>query len=113
MSTDPSVLTLDELSRRLRTLSQRPLRNGAELIEWHAAAADLRQRLEAAPAAVVDLVPHFVWHYLADADIRMNDAGYRQDQEQQLESVLTKLAQSGSNPPLAPTPKNGAAQRPR
>jgi hypothetical protein len=34
--------------------------------------------------------PHEIWHFLADADIRARDAGYRKYQEQIVTDYLTK-----------------------
>jgi hypothetical protein len=36
-------------------------------------------------------MPHFTWHYLADADIRSRDEAYRRSQERDLEAVLPRL----------------------
>jgi hypothetical protein len=48
-------------------------------------------RLLARPRGLVGEMPHFIWHYLADADIRSRDEAYRRSQERDLEAVLPRL----------------------
>lgn len=36
-------------------------------------------------------VPHFLWHYLADADIRMKDEEYAEMQNRRIDLVLQHL----------------------
>jgi hypothetical protein len=36
-------------------------------------------------------VPHLVWHYLADADIRLKDSLYAVDQTRQLMEIVQLL----------------------
>jgi hypothetical protein len=46
---------------------------------WYAESERVQREV---PQRYPDLeYPHEVWHFLADADIRARDAGYRQDQE--------------------------------
>jgi hypothetical protein len=81
-------MTLNEFSRKLRELANRPVRTQHELDDWQAAARDLEASIS---GDLPDRIPHFVWHYLADADIRFREEGYRLDQEQQLEATLREL----------------------
>lgn len=55
---------------------------------WNRQADAIRQLLEG-DAALADSVPHFVWHYLADFDIRRKDATYRAKQMGQLFEVIS------------------------
>lgn len=81
-------MTIAGFCRQLRELAQRELNTAADLKEWHAAARELEASLS---ADLADRVPHFVWHYLADVDIRFRDEVYREDQEQRLKVALKEL----------------------
>ena len=84
--TDPSF---DEtLITALRALAARPLTNRKELAAWRVEADRFEQSLT---PEQTDAVPQFVWHYLADADIRLRNPGYRADQERQLEQAIREL----------------------
>jgi len=78
----------DTLITALRALAARPVTNRKELAAWRAEADRLEQSLTPEQA---DSVPQFVWHYLADADIRLRNPGYRADQERQLEQAIREL----------------------
>jgi hypothetical protein len=78
----------EALITALRELSARPVTNRKELAAWRVEADRLEQSLTPEQA---DGVPQFVWHYLADADIRLRNPGYRADQERQLEQALREL----------------------
>jgi hypothetical protein len=91
--TDP---TFDEtLITALKELAARPVTNRKELAAWRAEADRLEQSLTPEQA---DGVPQFVWHYLADADIRLRNPGYRADQERQLEQALRELGPRAHKP---------------
>ncbi|HEY8122617.1 MAG TPA: hypothetical protein VII78_14940 [Myxococcota bacterium] len=72
----------------LEKLAAKKVTNRKELDAWRAAAEKLERGLSPEQA---DSVPHFVWHYLGDADIRLRNATYRKDQERRLEKVLREL----------------------
>ena len=72
----------------LRALAARPLTNRKELAAWRVEADRFEESLTPEQS---DAVPDFVWHYLADADIRLRNAGFRADQERRLERVFRKL----------------------
>ena len=73
----------------LESLAARRVTNRKELAAWRLEADRLEQSLTPEQA---DAVPHFVWHYLGDADIRLRNPGYSADQGRRLEQVLRKLA---------------------
>jgi hypothetical protein len=79
---------MNEFLRRLRALARRPVRTPRELSNWQASADDLLAWIRTPPGDVADAVPHFVWHYLSDADHRLRDQKYRVEQEKELEAVL-------------------------
>jgi hypothetical protein len=80
-----------EIAQRLRKLSRLPLARPDDLDDWYAAATEFRAWLSSAPARVADGLPHSVWHYLQDADIRVRDAIYRDQQNLELAAVLESL----------------------
>jgi hypothetical protein len=84
-------MTLYEIARRLRELAAVSPASAGELPAWYAAAKEFEGWLHTKPAQLLDRVPHFVWHYLADADIRSKDAAYRRQQERELAVVLAEL----------------------
>jgi hypothetical protein len=57
-----------------------------ELSQWYALA---RGRLE--EHELLRDAPHFLWHYLADADIRMKDEKYAEVQSRRINLVLEHL----------------------
>ncbi len=87
-----SVPTFDELLiTALESLAARPVTNRKELAAWQLHAGRLEQSFTPEQA---DALPSFVWHYLADADIRLRNPGYRAEQESQLKRVLGELGSS-------------------
>jgi hypothetical protein len=83
--------SLHEIAGRLRELAPISPTNAGELQAWYAAAKEFEDWLRAKPAHLLDQVPHFIWHYLADADIRSRDEAYRRHQERELAVVLAQL----------------------
>ena len=85
----------ERLLNALQTLAARPLTNRKELAEWRREADRLEESLT---PEQVDSVPDFVWHYLADADIRLRNSGYRADQERRLQRVFRELRPGAQKP---------------
>lgn len=54
-----------------------------ELLQWYEQARSFQE------SSLLTWAPHFVWHYLADADIRMRDDVYA---ELQTRRIITMLA---------------------
>ncbi len=86
---------LHEVVERLHRLAAISPTSTGELKTWYAAAQEFRDWLSTKPAQLIDRVPHFVWHYLDDADIRSKDEVYRRDQERELAAVLARLEGDG------------------
>ena len=63
-----------------------------ELNQWY----DQAQHLIDGPLKVIG-VPHFLWHYLSDADIRMKDDEYAEMQNDRVKTLLQHL-RSGTMP---------------
>lgn len=76
------------LINALQTLAASPLTNRKELAAWRLEANRLEESFTPEQA---DSMPHFVWHYLGDADIRLRNAGYRADQERRLQQLFREL----------------------
>jgi hypothetical protein len=91
--TDPSFN--EYLITALQTLAARPLTNRKELAAWRIEANRLEESFTPDQA---DSVPDFVWHYLADADIRLRNAGFRADQERRLEQVFRNFRPQALKP---------------
>lgn len=86
MTDDPDF---DEtLISALRALAARPLTNRKELAACRLESDRIEQSLTPEQA---DSIPQFIWHYLADADIRLRNPAYRADQERQLEQALREI----------------------
>jgi hypothetical protein len=83
-----SGINVTEFCRKLRELARRPVNTHDDLDEWRALARELEASIS---ADLADRIPHFVWHYLTDADIRFREEGYRHDQEQELEAALKEV----------------------
>jgi len=78
----------ETLISALQAIAALPLTNRKELAAWRLEADRLEESLTAEQA---DTVPDFVWHYLADADIRLRNPSYRADQERRLQQVFRDL----------------------
>ena len=85
----------ETLIAALEKLAAKKLTNRKDLAAWKLAAEKLEQGLTPEQA---DSVPHFVWHYLGDADIRLRNASYRKDQERRLERVIRELGPRSHRP---------------
>jgi len=93
MTDNPSLN--ERLISALQALAALPVTNRKQLAAWKLEADQLEQSLTEDEA---DFVPQFVWHYLADADIRLRNPGYRADQERQLEQALRELGPRAHKP---------------
>jgi len=93
---DPTSFN-ENLIHALRRLAARPLTNRKELAAWQLEADRLEESFTPEQA---ESVPHFVFHYLADADIRLRNAGFRADQERRLEQVYRELGPRTHKPSI-------------
>lgn len=78
------------LIRDLEELRRLPLTSKAELKAYYRRVReiDLRSR------ALRSEIPHLVWHYTADGDIRLKDPAYAVIQERELDEALKELRES-------------------
>ena len=88
-----------ELGRQLRALAETSPLSRSDLAAWHKRSCNLELSLRQ-NAQLCDSLPHFVWHYLADADIRVKDAIYRADQQVLIYGIISAL-ERGELPPDA------------
>lgn len=72
---DQSSLTKRDLISALQALAQREPRTKEELVRVEAESFVLGERIKKNPA--LHDIPHDIWHFLSDADIRFKDSRYR------------------------------------
>ena len=77
------------LVTELERLLSLPLGSKSELEAWYAESERVQSELT---GRYKDLdYPHEVWHFLADADIRARDAGYRQYQDKIMTDYIRRV----------------------
>lgn len=81
---------LQILGQKLRRLFDRPVENAADLTEWYELAHELRMHISA-NGELSNAVPHFVWHFLSDADIRFKEPKYDAMQREYMSEIITIL----------------------
>ncbi len=79
-----------DLCRRLQYLHETRPANKDELKDWYKRAREL-ERIVAIPDGLAHELPHFVWNYLADADIRFREKDYSDDQNLKMRLVVQCL----------------------
>ena len=82
-------ITRNELARALEDLAKRKPENKDELTQLQAELFALGERIE--KSEVCDQVPHEVWHFLFDADIRFKEQDYAASQLQTLHDCILEL----------------------
>jgi hypothetical protein len=90
---DPTFNEL--LVTALQSLAARPLTTRKDLAAWRREADRLEESFTPEQA---ETVPDFVWHYLADADIRLRNSGFRADQERRLQQLFRELGPGTHKP---------------
>jgi hypothetical protein len=76
-----------ELADRLTGLLQLPLDSSADVDPWMDACDEVQTWLDANALEV----PHHLWHYFADPDIRAKDPSYRAYQEEAVRRFIRQL----------------------
>ena len=79
------------IAEKLRKLSQMALVTRDDLASVNMCADQLLAELRAMEQSVYDSLPHFIEHYLADADIRLKDSRYCEEQQKQIVEIIKKL----------------------
>jgi hypothetical protein len=78
------------LGQKLRGLAEWPVTEAQHLDAWHAAAKEVAEWVKREPLADP---PHFFWHYLSDADVRLKDPRYRRIHEEKVWRLIAALEQ--------------------
>jgi hypothetical protein len=84
----------------LRELAESTPEDAHALPAWYKHAREFEAVLRSDRGALSDAIPHFVWHYLADADIRARDLAYRADQQATILEIIVAL-EAGRSPECA------------
>jgi hypothetical protein len=95
----PNEDALRLAGRTLRALAESTPEDTRQLPAWYERAREFEAVLHS-DAALSDAIPHFVWHYLADADIRARDLAYRADQQVAILEIIIAL-ETGRAPECA------------
>ena len=82
---DGTRYLVDELERLLNM----PIDSEQELNTWYAESKRIQKELPDRFRALD--YPHEIWHFLADADIRSRDPGYRQYQERIIADYIKRV----------------------
>jgi hypothetical protein len=108
----PNEDELRRAGRMLRALAESTPQDPRELPAWYERAREFEAVLHS-EAVLSDAIPHFVWHYLADADIRARDLAYRADQQAAIIEII--IALEAGRPPdcdaITPTPSQRVSER--
>lgn len=91
--------SLKIIAKELKQLYELPITNDKELQAWHVAAKAFKEHLHDNFTSISDELPHFIEHYLNDADIRFKDASYMEDQNTKIEKIIIAL-EKGEIPDL-------------
>lgn len=70
----------------LRMLLESEPASAEQVSAWYARAEALKRTLQSSVCGID--VPHLIWHYLDDADIRFRDGSYAQDQILAVEKIV-------------------------
>ena len=91
-ATSPQVTTRGlEFADRLERLLQLPLDHADHVAPWYVARGELTDWIDAHFSELPFGVPHHLYHYFDDADIRAKEPGYRTDQEDAVRLVIRQL----------------------
>ena len=96
----PNTDALRQAGRMLRELAESTPNDRSELPAWYERAREFEAVLRADNGALTDAIPHFVWHYLADAAIRARDLAYRADRQATILGIIADL-EAGRQPECA------------
>jgi hypothetical protein len=92
----PNANALRRAGRMLRELAESTPEDARHLPVWYERAREFEAMLRSDTGAL-SAIPHFVWHYLADADIRARDDAYRTDQQAAILEIIIAL-EAGRRP---------------
>ena len=78
---------------------------------WNMSAGQLLADLRKMDQSVYDSLPHFIEHYLADADIRMKDRRYCEAQQKQIDDIIKRLETGANQAPQSTARKLAVPER--
>lgn len=84
------AVELQSLGNALEALVNTKVENRSDLEKWYVEAQQVRQQIISNPK-LSNVVPHLVWHYLSDADIRFKDQKYAQLQQEEIDRIVLAL----------------------
>lgn len=87
---------LVQLGFALRVLAMRKIENKQQLADWENEAWQLRSEIKR-NIFLANVLPHQIWHYLDDADIRLKDPRYYKIQQSEILTIIDML-ESGRIP---------------
>ena len=79
------------LANEIEHLVRLPLTNQQELEAWYRACNLIQDRIEVRFGSAASVLPSVMFHYFSDADIRLKDASYRQDQDKTASAFIHRL----------------------
>jgi hypothetical protein len=100
-------MKMQELVHRAHTLLEflfeLDAKGAAETAEWFTAANEL-QSLVAASPSLDQRIPHHVWHFISDSDIRLKDNLYGAEQRRLMTELLSSLRFESPDEPIQSRP---------
>ena len=91
-----AAMGLSELAQKLEQLVSAEPKSSQELQGWYALAHEVEDSL-VCEGGLGPTVPHLLWHFLSDADLRMKDSMYGSLQHKQI-SILINILRQGRMP---------------
>lgn len=80
-----------ELADLLDHLLNLPLGSQDEVEEWYETASSAEEFLETHWSDLTVPIPHDIYHFFSDADIRAKESGYRVSQEDEVRRLIALL----------------------
>lgn len=93
----PETYGPQDLARDLQFLLELPTQTKSELSAWYEEAFAVQRRISSSEA-LHDVIPHSLWHFFSDADIRAKEPVIRDMQFEQVRRHIAVL-ETGTIPP--------------
>ncbi|MGH8174009.1 MAG: hypothetical protein ACREPX_12785 [Rhodanobacteraceae bacterium] len=91
-----STYSRKELAEDLRALAGIDIADKKDLAIWYEKARGVLERLSSSRTDRIGYIPETVWHYLADADIRLKDRWHREAQNREIARIIEMLQRDDS-----------------
>jgi len=82
-----SDAALTALAAKLNELVEGAPSTKRDLVRWYEKAREVEDEL-IRPEGLAPSLPHFIWHFLADADIRLKDSIYAELQNKRMKLFI-------------------------